>query len=100
MQLLVFGDVFANDLGRGDAKEISGLTGKGAFDDDNVEFIIDLHDLELSDLSLGVPHLSRHFLSGVDTSGSRSSTDGSELPVTLGTVTHRASLEVVPLDST
>ena len=97
---LVLGDVLADDLGRRDAEEVPGLPWYGALDHEHPEVVVDLDDLELPDLGLGPTHPPGHLLPLVHAPRSRPGSDGTQLPVALGTVRHRPSLEVVPLDAT
>lgn len=94
------GDILSHDFGRCDAEQVAWFTRYGTFDHHDIEFTVDLDNLELSDLRLGAPHSPGHFLARVDTSWSSSGTNGAELPMALGPVSHKPSLEIVSLDST
>lgn len=97
---LVLGDVLADDLGRRNAEEVPGLSWHGTLDHEHPEIIVDLDDLELPDLGLLSSHPPGHLLPLVYTPRRRPRSDGTQLPVALGTVCHQPSLEVVPLDAT
>ena len=96
----MLGDVLADDLGRGDAEEITRLSRYSALDHEDPEVIVDLDNLELPDLGLGPSHPPRHLLPLVHPPRCCSSTNGTQLPMALGTVSHQPTLEVVPLDAT
>lgn len=97
---LVLGNVLANDLRRCDAEEVPGLPRHGSLDHENPEVVVDLDNFELPDLGLGSSHPPGHLLPLVHTPRRCSCTDGTQLPVALGTVSHQPTLEVVPLDTT
>jgi hypothetical protein len=82
---LVLGNVVADDLGRRDAEEVPGLPRHCPLDHENPEVVVDLNNFELSDLGLGSAHPAGHLLPLVHTPRCGSCSDGTQLPVALGT---------------
>ncbi len=98
--VLILGNVLAHNLGWSYAQKIAGLTRDGTFDHDNIKIFINFDNLKLSYLGLGSSHPTRHLLSLVYTARCGSSTNGSQLSMTLGTMGHWTPFEVVTLYST
>lgn len=93
-------NVVADNLGWSYPEKIARLARESTLDHDNIEIFINFDNLKLSYLGLGSSHPTRHLLSLVYTPGCGSSTNGSQLSMTLGTMGHWAPFEVVTLYST
>lgn len=97
---LVLWNVFANNLCRSNTKKISWLTRDCTFDHHNTEIIVDFYNLKLPNLGFGSSHPTRHFLPFINMAWGCSSTNGSKGSMAFGSMSHGASSEVMPFNTT
>lgn len=95
---LVLGDINSDDLSRSYTKNIPRLTRQSTFNHHNIQLLINLNNLKLPNLRPRPSHPPRHLLPFVNPPGRRPGTNRPQSTMTLGTMSHLPSLEVMPLN--